>query len=206
MRNIFILVLALSTDTFVASIAYGANRVGISWIKVIAANVICSGCLGAALLFGNVIDNFVPETFAKGAGFSCLFFLGVMKLLDYTIKKYINSHVHVHKDPTFSVSGLSIIINIYGNPMAADWDDSKTLSWKETVMFSFAMSIDSLVAGALSGFLMINPGFAALAALLVGIAVMYTGLFLGKRLAALRGWDLSWLSGVLFLFLAFSKL
>lgn len=206
MRNIFILVLALSTDTFVASIAYGANRVGISWIKVIAANVICSGCLGAALLFGNVIDNFVPETFAKGAGFSCLFFLGVMKLLDYTIKKYINSHVHIHKDLTFSVSGLSIIINIYGNPMAADWDDSKTLSWKETVMFSFAMSIDSLVAGALSGFLMINPGFAALAALLVGIAVMYTGLFLGKRLAALRGWDLSWLSGVLFLFLAFSKL
>ena len=206
MRNIFILVLALSTDTFVASIAYGANRVGISWIKIIAANVICSGCLGAALLFGNVIDNFVPEVFAKGAGFSCLFFLGVMKLLDYTIKKYINRHVHVHKDLTFSVSGLSIIINIYGNPMAADWDDSKTLSWKETVMFSFAMSIDSLVAGALSGFLMINPGGATLAALLVGIAVMYAGLFLGKRLAALRGWDLSWLSGVLFLFLAFSKL
>ena len=206
MRNIFILVLALSTDAFVASIAYGANRLSISFIKIIAVNVICSSCLGAALLFGNVIDDLVPEMFAKGVGFSCLFLLGVLKLLDYTIKKYINNHIHVHKDLTFSISGLSIIINIYGNPMAADWDHSKTLSWKETVMFSFAMSIDSLVAGTLSGFLMIHPGFAALTALLVGIFVMYAGLFLGKRLAALKNWDLSWLSGVLFLFLAFGKL
>lgn len=206
MRDILILVLALSTDTFVASIAYGANRLKISLGKVLAVNGICSGCLGAALVFGSVISGWVPESFAKGVAFSCLFLLGVIKLLDYTIKKYINRHVNVHKDLTFSISGLSIIINIYGNPMAADWDHSKTLSWKETIMFSLAMSLDSLVAGALSGFLMISPGLTALCALFVGIAVMYIGLFLGSKLAALKGWDLSWLSGILFLFLAFGKL
>lgn len=206
MRDILILVLALSTDTFVASIAYGANRLKISCGKVIAVNGICSGCLGAALVFGSMISGLVPENFAKGAAFSCLFILGVIKLLDYTIKKYINRHVNIHKDLTFSISGLSIIINIYGNPMAADWDHSKSLSWRETIMFSMAMSLDSLVAGALSGFLLISPGLTALSALVVGTAVMYMGLFLGRKLAALKGWDLTWVSGILFLFLAFGKL
>lgn len=206
MRDIFILVLALSTDSFVASVAYGANRLRISLAKVIAVNLICSGCLGAALLFGSVLHGLVPEAFAKGLGFSCLFFLGVIKLLDYSIKKYINNHVNVRKDLTFSISGLSIIINIYGNPMAADWDESKSLSWKETVMFSLAMSIDSLVAGSLSGFLLIPPGLAAFVSLMVGIVVMYIGLFLGHELAARKNWDLSWVSGILFLFLAFGKL
>jgi putative sporulation protein YtaF len=148
----------------------------------------------------------VPEAFARGLGFTCLFFLGAMKLLDFAIKKYINKHVNVQKDLTFSISGLSIIINIYGNPMAADWDESKTLSWKETVMFSLAMSIDSLVAGGLSGFLMMPPGLTAGIALLVGIAVMYIGLFLGHELSVRKDWDLSWVSGLLFLFLAFGKL
>lgn len=206
MCDILILVLALSTDTFVASIAYGANRLHISWIKVIAVNGICSGCLGAALLLGSVINGLVPEGFAKGAAFSFLFLLGIVKLLDYIIKKYINSHVNVHKDLTFSISGLSIIINIYGNPLAADWDHSKSLSWKETIMFSLAMSLDSLVAGTLSGFLMIPPGLTAIASLLIGIGVMAIGLFLGHKLAALKGWDLSWVSGILFLILAVGKL
>lgn len=206
MRDILILVLALSTDSFVASIAYGANKLRISFAKVIAVNLICSGCLGAALLFGTALNGLVPEAFARGLGFTCLFFLGAMKLLDFAIKKYINKHVNVQKDLTFSISGLSIIINIYGNPMAADWDESKTLSWKETVMFSLAMSIDSLVAGGLSGFLMMPPGLTAGIALLVGIAVMYIGLFLGHELSVRKDWDLSWVSGLLFLFLAFGKL
>lgn len=206
MRDILILVMALCVDTFVASVAYGAERLRISAMKVFAVNGICSGCLGAALLLGGVINGLVPEELTKGIAFSCLLLLGVVKLMDYLIKRYINNHVNVHKDLTFSVSGLSIIINIYGNPLAADWDHSKSLSWKETVMFSFAMSIDSLLAGTLSGFLMIPPLLTTVTAFVIGIAVMYIGLFLGRQLALLKNWDLSWISGVLFLILAFGKL
>lgn len=206
MRDILILVLALCIDTFVASVAYGADRLQISFIKVVAVNGICSGCLGAALFLGGFINGLVPEGLAKGLAFFCLLVLGVVKLMDYMIKRYINNHVTVHKDLTFTVSGLSIIINIYGNPLAADWDNSKSLSWKETVMFSLAMSIDSLLAGTLSGFLMMPPVLTTAVAFGVGIAVMYIGLFLGHKLALLKNWDLSWISGVLFLILAFSKL
>lgn len=52
MLQSLILVFALCTDTFVASLAYGANQVHVSWGKVALLNGICSGCLGAALGWG----------------------------------------------------------------------------------------------------------------------------------------------------------
>lgn len=206
MCNIILLVLALCTDSFVASIAYGANRVHISWEKILGVNLICSGLLGFALFLGGAVHGLFPEDFARVVGFTCLLLLGVVKLLDYMIKKYINSHVNVHKALSFSVAGLSVIVSIYGNPLKADWDHSKSLSWKETAVFSLAMSIDSLAAGALSGLLEMPVVLPALVSLVLGTGVMYTGVFLGNKLAAKKDWDLTWVSGILFILLAFLKL
>ena len=147
----------------------------------------------------------VPETMTRTVCFISLFLLGVVKLLDYTIKKYINRHVSLHKGITFSFSGLRIIVNIYGDPMAADWDHSQSLSWKEVLFLSFAMSIDSLIAGALSAFLEIPVGLTMGTALIMGIVMMYAGLFLGRKLASRCKCDLSWISGVLFMILAVTK-
>ncbi|MBC5711256.1 manganese efflux pump [Hungatella hominis] len=205
MFHILVLVLALCMDTFVASMAYGANKVHITWEKIVVMNAICSGCLGIALAAGSVLDGLVPESMTRMVCFISLFLLGVVKLLDYTIKKYINRHVSLHKGITFSFSGLRIIVNIYGDPMAADWDHSQSLSWKEVLFLSFAMSIDSLIAGALSAFLEIPVGLTMGTALIMGIVMMYAGLFLGRKLASRCKCDLSWISGVLFMILAVTK-
>lgn len=205
MFHILVLVLALCMDTFVASMAYGANKVHITWEKIVVMNAICSGCLGIALVAGSVLDGLVPESMTRTVCFISLFLLGVVKLLDYTIKKYINRHVSLHKGITFSFSGLRIIVNIYGDPMAADWDYSQSLSWKEVLFLSFAMSIDSLIAGALSAFLEIPVGLTMGTALIMGIVMMYAGLFLGRKLASRCKCDLSWISGVLFMILAVTK-
>ena len=205
MFHILVLVLALCMDPFVASMAYGANKVHITWEKIVVMNAICSGCLGIALAAGSVLDGVVPESMTRMVCFISLFLLGVVKLLDYTIKKYINRHVSLHKGITFSFSGLRIIVNIYGDPMAADWDHSQSLSWKEVLFLSFAMSIDSLIAGALSAFLEIPVGLTMGTALIMGIVMMYAGLFLGRKLASRCKCDLSWISGVLFMILAVTK-
>lgn len=205
MFHILVLVLALCMDTFVASMAYGANKVNITWDKIIVMNGICSGCLGIALAAGSVIDGLVPEAMTRGICFVSLFLLGVVKLLDYSIKKYINRQVSLHKGISFSFFSLRIIINIYGNPMAADWDHSQSLSWKEIYFLSFAMSIDSLIAGAFSAFLEIPVGLTMGTSLVLGIVMMYAGLLLGRKLAARFKCDLSWISGVLFMILAVTK-
>lgn len=205
MSEILILVLALSMDTFVASIAYGANKVNVCWKKVLFMNGICSGCLGAALLVGGLIDSLIPENLTKAVCCISLLLLGLVKLLDFMIKKYINTHCSVQKNLQFSFSGLQVIVNIYGDPMAADWDRSQSLSWKESAFLAFAMSIDSLVAGTLAAFMRVSVGATVSAAFVMGVMVMYAGMFIGKKLVARCSCDISWLSGCLFIVLALSK-
>ena len=206
MLKIITFVLALCTDTFVASLAYGANQVQISWQKAVALNGICSGCLGLALGLGTLIQVLVPQELARSVGFVCLFFLGVVKLLDYSIKAFINRNSCVRRDLSFSLSGLKVIVSIYGNPMAADADGSLSLGWKETVFLAFAMSIDSLVAGTMAAFLDIPAGLTLLLSFLVGMCMMYAGLWLGAKVASRWKCDLSWISGALLMILALTKI
>ena len=63
--NIFLLVSALCLDTFVASAAYGTNQIRLSWNKIAVINGICSLCLGLSLLFGSILDSWIPETITK---------------------------------------------------------------------------------------------------------------------------------------------
>ena len=205
MLGSLILVFALCTDTFVASLAYGANRVHVTWGKVALLNGICSGCLGLALGMGSLIDAFMPEDLTKIICFVCLFALGFVKLLDYSIKAFINRNCHIRRNLSFNLSGLKVIVSIYGDPMAADWDNSKSLSWKETICLGLAMSIDSLVAGTMAAFVDLPALLTVGTCFVMGMALMYAGLYAGRRLIARDGLDLSWLSGLLFIFLAFSR-
>lgn len=115
--HIFLLVSALCLDTFVASAAYGTNQVRLSWKQILAVNGICSLCLGISLLFGNLLDRIIPETFTREICFFSLLFLGCLKLTDSSIRQYLRHHKEVRKDIHFTFSQLRFIINIYSDPM-----------------------------------------------------------------------------------------
>ena len=91
--HIFLLVSALCLDTFVASAAYGTNQVRLSWKQILAVNGICSLCLGISLLFGNLLDRIIPETFTREICFFSLLFLGCLKLTDSILRfhSYVSS-------------------------------------------------------------------------------------------------------------------
>lgn len=205
MLGSLILVFALCTDTFVASLAYGANRVHVGWGKVALLNGICSGCLGLALGLGSVISAVLPGDVTRIICFVSLFLLGFIKFLDYSIKAYINRHCCIRRNLSFSLSGLKVIVNIYGDPMAADVDGSQSLGWKETVFLALAMSIDSLVAGTIAALLDIPVAATLVLSFAVGVCMMYGGLWLGRKVASRFRCDLSWISGVLLMVLALMK-
>lgn len=203
--HIFILVSALCLDTFVASAAYGTNQVTLSGGQIAAINGICSGCLGLSLLFGTFLDSRIPEAFTKEICFFSLLFLGILKLADSGIRQYLRNHRAVHKKIRFSVSQLRFIIDIYGDPLKADRDQNKHLSWKEVIFFSLAMSLDSLIAGTMAAFLKISIPLTVAAAFLMGELFTYLGLFLGHKLSHRCPKDLSWIGGILFMILAVLK-
>ena len=203
--HIFLLVSALCLDTFVASAAYGANQVRLSWKQILAVNGICSLCLGISLLFGNLLDRIIPETFTREICFFSLLFLGCLKLTDSSIRQYLRHHKEVRKDIHFTFSQLRFIINIYSDPMEADADQSHCLSWKEAIFFSLAMSIDSLIAGTMAAFLKISVPLTVAATFSMGEAFTYLGLFLGRKISSRCQKDLSFIGGALFIILAILK-
>lgn len=204
--HIFLLVAALGLDTFVASAAYGANRVRFTFLQIAAANAICSGCLGIALLFGNLLQQLIPSALVQSISFGSLLLLGLLKLSDSYIRRYLRRHRQVRKNIRFHFLELHFIISIYGDPMEADADRNHALSWKEVVFFSFAMSIDSLIAGTMAAFLDLPVWGTVAASFLMGELFTWLGLALGRSISRRCPKDLSWAGGLLFLLLAFARL
>lgn len=203
--NIFLMVIALSVDIFVACAAYGSNKVYLSAKQIVVLNGICSVCLGSALLFGSLIDSWIPERFTREICFYSLLLLGCLKLADSGIRQYVNRHKEVHKDIRFVFSELHFIISIYSDPMEADADRDQLLSWREVVFLSLAMSVDCLITGTMAAFMKL-PILMTMGALFVmGEFAAYFGFFLGKKISEQCPKDISWISGVLFIVLAVMK-
>lgn len=204
--NIIFLVSALLLDTLAASIAYGACGMRLSWRQIAVINGIGSGCLLTALLLGKFIDHWIPETFTRQICFFSLFFLGLMKLGDSALRSYLRANKNFCRDIGFSVCSLKFVIRIYSDPMEADLNQDRLLSWRETIFFALAMSVDGMVAGTMAAFLKVPVLLTALTAFVMGEAFTYSGLFLGRYLGGRKNRDFTFLGGVLFLILAFLKI
>lgn len=202
---VLILVSALCLDAFVASAAYGTNQIHISHGQIALFNGICSGVLGLSLVFGSVLEIWIPAGLTKNLCFLSLLLLGFLKISDCAIKKYLKGHEALSKNASFKILNVHFIINIYSDPMKADADRDKNLSWREIIYFSLAMSVDSLISGVTAAFMDISVPVALAAAFLIGEMFTYAGLYLGRKISSRSPKDLSWLSGILFICLAFIK-
>jgi len=201
-----IIAIALSTDAFIASFAYGTNKIKIpiSSMQVIA--FICTGILAISLLLGTSLKPYLPGNLLKIASFLILLILGIVKLMDNIIKAIINKHTIIDKQIKFSVLNLNFILNIYANPKEADFDESKTLSPREALSLAIALSLDSLAAG--FGFALGNSNLFAIiiSSLIFSMISIKSGAFIGNKISDKVPFQLSWLSGVLLIFLAFLRL
>lgn len=206
MIEILFLVIALCVDEMVASMAYGAEGIRLGIKNMLLMNLVSSFFLGLALGVGTLFTGLIDARTAQLVGFVCLLSLGIVKLSDYFVKAYINRHARLWKSISFSFSSLRFIVSIYANPAAADKDDSRTLSVKETFFLSCAMSIDSLAVGAMAAFLGVKLWISVVTTFVAGFLFVLAGYHVGRRVGTRSKRDISWLCGVFLILLAFSKL
>ena len=201
-----LLVMAVSIDAFVASLAYGTSKIRIPPASVVIITLVCSMFLGVSLLFGSLIRPFVPPMLTKIICFLILVILGLAKLCDSSIKHYIRKHKASHRKISFSALHLTFILNIYADPEKADRDMSHTLSPKEAASLSAALSLDGLAAGfgaALGSIILLQ---AVILSLIVNALAVILGCLIGNKIAQKTSLDLSWLSGIMLIVLALFKL
>ncbi len=199
-----LLVLALSTDAFIASLAYGSNKIKISWYSAEVIAVVCTGILGISILIGSFLKGFIPDEFFKYISFTILILLGLVKLMDNVIKVLIDKYTVYSKKIKFTMFNLNFILNIYANPKEADIDQSKTLSPKEALSLALALSFDSLAAGIGAAIGNLNIIAVLLFSAFISLISIKLGEFIGNKISNKLPL-ISWLGGILLIIIAFLR-
>ncbi len=200
-----LLTMAVSLDAFAASFCYGSRGIKMPWKSVLVMDVGCAVLLGAALLFGNFLATVMPLAITEWVGFLVLFLLGVGKLLDSGVKSLIRRGRSVKKHLQFSLFQVRFVLQLYADPIDADIDHSNTISPTEALWLTLALSLDGLAVGLGAGVSQMNVWIVICAALLTEGAAILGGCWFGRKVARLLPFDLSWLSGLLLILMAFVR-
>ncbi|MCY6959315.1 sporulation membrane protein YtaF [Clostridium brassicae] len=201
MLESLLLVSVLSLDAFVASVAYGTNKIKIPFISATIINIISSSFLALSLALGSVIKKVVPLNITSIISFIVLLLFGIYYLAESIIKTYVSKHSN-SKKVKLKFCDLNFIIDIYIDETKADIDHSKNLNPKEALYLAIALSLDSLAVGFGSSLGNINYIQIILLSLVMNMVAIYGGMLIGKKFVEKSKLNLSWLSGVILIVLA----
>ena len=204
--GMLVLVTAVSMDAFVAAFTYGTEKVKIPFWSVSILALLSAGILMVSLLAGTGLGNLLPEQITGQICFLLLFLLGLLKLFDSSFKAFLRKLKPSGKRLSFSLAGARIILDIYADPEKANGEDKGVLSPKEALFLGLALSLDSTAAGLGAGVGEASVLGLFLLSFLFGMLAVPAGNLLGRRLALKREFNLSFLSGILFMLLAVKRL
>lgn len=201
-----LLVTALSVDAFVASVAYGTNKIKIPFHSAITINFVCTLLLGISLYFGSIVREIVPGNFVGLMGVIILLGLGVYQLFEGVAKNLIKKYLQSDKKIRFKLFDLRFALEIYVDKTKADFDQSRRLNAKEAFALGVALSVDGLAAGFGSGLGNINYSQILLFSLIFHMAAVWLGVWIGGKFAKKIKMDMSWVSGMILISLALLRL
>lgn len=200
------LVLAVSLDSFAASMAYGSGGIKIPARSVLIISGTCCCMLGASLCLGAAAGMLIPDNILKICCFSILLITGIINFSNSLIKNYIRKNNEINKMLSFSVLSLRFLLYVYADPQKADVDRSRELSPREAVTLALALSLDGIAAGVGAGLGSGSILMTLALAFAVGTLAVWLGAKLGNCFSKRSGRDISWLSGLMLMALAFFKL
>lgn len=197
---------SLSLDAFTAGFAYGSNKIKIPFFSVQIINIICSAMIAISFLAGSIVKDFIPHWVTVTVCFIVLFILGIIKLLDGITKSIIRKYAGFSRELKFSLFNLIFILKLYADPEYADADLSKTISPIEAASVALALSLDGIAVGFGAALGNANGLAVVLLSLVANAAAVMSGCYFGEKIAKKINFNFSWVSGVVLIILAFSKL
>ncbi|WP_438565474.1 manganese efflux pump [Clostridium sp.] len=204
--SIYFLIFSLVIDSFASSIAYGSENITIKTSRIVLINFFSTLILGISIFFGSFLEDFLPNGLPSKISFCIFFSLGIYKLFEILIKKYFKKY-SLHKQPLkFKLFDINFALNVYLDEKCADFDNSKYLSLKESFYLALALSLDSLAIGFGIGLYDINFFSLLFFSFIFGVISFKFGGFLGRKLKTKKNINLSWLSGLILILIAFTKL
>lgn len=201
-----LLVSSVCIDAFVASIAYGTNKIKIPFYSSVVISIIGSIFLGISLFLGNFIKDFLPGNLPILLSFCILMIIGIYRLFEGLFKNYITKKNKLNKPLTFKIFDLNFVLQVYADETKADFDNSKVLTIKESLYLASALSFDSIAVGFGDSLGNNDYIFSIVLCFFIGVLAVSLGQLLGKKLIEKSNLNLSWLSGIILMILAIKRL
>lgn len=176
--NGILLIVALTTDSFVVSFAYGAQNREMPGKIILVMNLVMSSLLGLAFWVGDQMGEIFPLQITSGLGILLLLVIGGVRILKFFQKR------------------------------PEEWKEQKCprLTMAQGVLMAFILSLDSLAVGIGTGLAEGWAGFLVPGNLAGGVLMMLAGWKAGNRICRAFRRDLSWISGLCLVFLALLSL
>ncbi|TVP61280.1 MAG: sporulation membrane protein YtaF [Nodularia sp. (in: Bacteria)] len=219
LASLLILSIAVSLDSFGVGVTYGMRRIIIGF-KSLALITLCTATtLLLAMGLGNAVSHLLPLEWAERLGGVILLGIGAIAVFNN-----FRSHRQQSVQPRSSLreprrtapkpsrphwlnwKPLRIILDIWESPLAADFDDSGSITNLEAVALGFSVSLDSFLAGI--GAALMGHSIWLTTVIISGMSgcLIYFGLQVGIVLANNRLLNrLSYLPGILLILLGLSK-
>lgn len=190
MLKIILLIIAVSVDSFAASIGIGSAGIKIPFRSAAVISLTGTVFLVISVGFADIISGFVPITICRYISSGLLIALGIVNLLHGILKK------------AASARKSSPALEILFDGTKADSDNSKTISCREALVLSAILSADSVVTGVSAGLGQISLIPLGTAAFAAGLFSTALGTFIGKRVIYTGNVNLQWLCGALLIVIA----
>lgn len=200
-----LLALSLSTDLFVAFVAYGSREIRVPSRTAFVTSLVCTGIFLLFGIIGCFASPLLPESVGKTIGFLTLLAIGVIRIFDGTVKALIRRGLP-KRQLKLRALGLSILLEVYADPETADLDQGGVLSIREGVLLAVAMSFDGAATGIGAAAGGVSVTLTAILSFLFCGAFIALGLKLGKFLSGKLPVDMSVIGGALLVILAVTRL
>lgn len=197
-------VLAMITDTFLASLSYSSGKIKIPFLSGIIISVISSAVLTISLCISKWAGIFIPENYCRIFGAILLGIVGTIQFCQNGLKSILKKHSG-NGQLSFKFFSIGFVISVYLDETKADADKSKVLSAKESIALAAALSVDSVSGGLGAGLSGANVFRICIMSLILGMLSIAAGNKIGAGISH-KSLDLSWLSGVFLIILSITKL
>ncbi|MDE7197783.1 MAG: manganese efflux pump [Lachnospiraceae bacterium] len=204
--TLLIFLTAVSLDSLTAGFSYGTKKVHVEVLSLLLLACVPSVFITAAGSIGSLIGSLFPAGVLPFLSFSILFVIGSIKLLESLIRYLAKKHPGLIGSRGCKIKQVNIIFTVYLSPEEANRTDLQVLSAKEALLLSLALSLDSVLVGMAFSASAIPRMTLLFSAVIFNLFLFLAGYALGRLLSHILRIDLSWLSGLCLLLLAFRAL
>lgn len=201
MFNEIFLAVIVSLDIFLAAVSYSSCGIKIPPSSAVTISLISSVILGISLKFSELISNFIPQKICCISGLFVLTAIGIITVFKSLIRSLVKKLAD-KESVSLKMNSLGIVVKLYLDDTAADFDKSKSLSLSEASALALASSLDSAATGLNCGLIGIEPLAASLFSFIAGCAAIAAGSLTGKKISS-PTCDFSWVGGALLIIFAF---